>query len=539
MSNQSIISQKAGITMLTVAGGLILSGGAMWAYKQCSRPKKPRFYSDPVVYQDFADCDVFAGPDGAFYYSASNMHYSPGAPIIRSYDLVNWEFVGHSIPRLSWEPKYDMADGKTAYVKGTWASTLRYRKSNGLWYWIGCIELDKTHIYTAPEVTGPWQLSSTLDSSYYDCGIFIDDDDTMYVVYGQRQIYLAQLSDDGLQEVKSEYIFEMPYKMNFFEGSRMYKRKGKYYVICDHPMDYEFVFKADNPWGPYSEPRLLVDKAPSSVPGGTTPNQGSLVELPNGEWEFVSFTSIYPLGRAPVIAKVEWDEEDFPRIVETEQPHYPLPISKHKKYDWMGNTNFTDKTLSPDWEWNHNPDVSKYSVGNGLVLHTATVTDDLFKAKNTVTHRMTGEYPTGIIEVDFSNMVDGDHCGLAAFRQNTSRIQITRVGDSYIVEAIRHATQQPSKLWETISKGEVTEVIPLSLDTEKKIWLKVSVDARPNGSLSGQTSYSFDGYEFYNIGKKFQLEKDWQYFMGYRFAIFNYAEKELGGSIKVDSFKQQ
>lgn len=47
------------------------------------------------------------------------MHYSPGAPILKSYDLVNWKFIGHSVPTLSWSSKYDMANDQTAYVKGT------------------------------------------------------------------------------------------------------------------------------------------------------------------------------------------------------------------------------------------------------------------------------------------------------------------------------------------------------------------------------------------------------------------------------------
>ena len=45
-------------------------------------------FTNPVLYEDFADNDIFLGPDNYFYYSASNMHYSPGAPILRSADLV-------------------------------------------------------------------------------------------------------------------------------------------------------------------------------------------------------------------------------------------------------------------------------------------------------------------------------------------------------------------------------------------------------------------------------------------------------------------
>ena len=56
-------------------------------------------FSNPVFWEDLADADVFRVGD-TFYYSASTMHYSPGAPILRSYDLVHWEFVGHAVPSL-------------------------------------------------------------------------------------------------------------------------------------------------------------------------------------------------------------------------------------------------------------------------------------------------------------------------------------------------------------------------------------------------------------------------------------------------------
>ena len=36
--------------------------------------------------------------------AASTMHYSPGAPILRSFDLVNWEFAGHSAPCSTSDP---------------------------------------------------------------------------------------------------------------------------------------------------------------------------------------------------------------------------------------------------------------------------------------------------------------------------------------------------------------------------------------------------------------------------------------------------
>ena len=135
-------------------------------------------FQNPVVYEDFADNDVSVGPDGLYYFSASNMHYSPGAPILRSGDLVNWEFIGHSVPSLDFGERYNLTGGH-AYRGGTWASTMRYRESNGLWYWIGCIEYSTTYVWTAPSVIGPWKQAATIAICYYDCGLLIDDDDTM------------------------------------------------------------------------------------------------------------------------------------------------------------------------------------------------------------------------------------------------------------------------------------------------------------------------------------------------------------------------
>jgi len=163
-----------------------------------------------VFWEDLADLDVFR-VDDTFYYSASTMHYSPGAPILRSYDLINWGFAGHSVPVLdfSGDTKDDLIGGN-AYVKGIWASFLNYRKSSGMFFWGGCIEFSKTYIYTSPSVEGPWEQGSVIDTRYYDAGLLIDDDDTMYVAYGNNTINVAQLSVDGLSQVSTQAVFTSP-----------------------------------------------------------------------------------------------------------------------------------------------------------------------------------------------------------------------------------------------------------------------------------------------------------------------------------------
>ena len=494
-------------------------------------------FNNPVVFEDFADNDIFLGPDNAYYFSGSNMHYSPGAPILRSYDLVNWKFIGHSVPTLSWSFKYDMASGQAAYVKGTWASTMRYRKTNDLWYWIGCIEFTRTYIYTAPAVTGPWTLKSTLNKCYYDCGLLIDDDDLMYVVYGNKNISIAQLSSDGLSEAKSQQVLTAPSGISQMEGNRMYKRNGIYYVLNDVPgPSITYIWKAINPWGPWSY-KVLQKGIGSPITGGGTPHQGSLIETQSGDWYFMSFTWSYPAGRIPVLAPITWGSDDFPILTTVNGRwgvSYPNPLPIKYVPAWTGIDTFRGPKLGVAWEWNHNPDASKYAVKNGLKLSTVTVTADLYKARNTLTHRVHGPMPNATIEVDFSNMADGDRCGLAAFRDKSGYIGVVRRNTTYTVVMRHNITQETSK-WTTTSVGytETSHIV-----SKGKIWLRGVMDSRPTGTKQVIFSYSTDGSSFKALGTSFTMTTDWHYFMGYRWGIFNFATEALGGSVLISSFAQ-
>ncbi|KAF8459189.1 glycosyl hydrolase [Kalaharituber pfeilii] len=478
-------------------------------------------FTNPVVYEDFADNDVFLGPDNAYYFSASNMHYSPGAPILKSYDLVNWEFIGHSLPTLSYSSRYNMTNGETKYLGGSWASTMRYRRSNGLWYWIGCIEFRNTYIYTARTPTGPWTIRSVLyGKCYYDCGLMIDDDDTI-------NVSMAQLSADGFSEVRSERIFSSPPGTNSIEGSRLYKRNGMYYILESYPSGQStLIWKASSPWGPWSY-KFLGQNVGSPVAGGGAPHQGSLIETPDGKWYFMSFTWAYPAGRMPVLAP--------PNTCQWKMgASYPAPLPLRSTPTWTGTDTFQGTSLGVAWEWNHNADPAKYSVNNGLTLYTATITTDLYKARNTLTHRLHGPYPVATIATDFSNMADGDRCGLAAFRHRTAYIGVRRSGNSYSLVVV-HGVDQSETDWSTISTGTTVATQTIS---KGKIWLRGSMDARPNGTKLVSFAYSMDGTTFTSFGSAYTMNTNWQYFIGYRWGIFNHATTALGGSIKVSSFTQ-
>ena len=121
-----------------------------------------------------------------------------------------------------------MENNQTAYNGGIWAWTLRHRKSNNQWYWIGCTNFWTVYVYTAPDVAGPWQQSASFQPCFYDCGLLIDDDDTMYVAYRSNNVSVAQLSTNGLSVVKTQVVLSYPSECTGIEGNRMYKINGLY-----------------------------------------------------------------------------------------------------------------------------------------------------------------------------------------------------------------------------------------------------------------------------------------------------------------------
>ena len=48
--------------------------------------------------------------------------------------------------------------------------------------------------------------------------------------------------------------------------------------------------------------------------------------------------------------------------------------------------------------------------------------------------------------------------------------------------------------------------------------------------------YSTDNTSFDQLGPAFTMDNSWEHFIGYRFAIFNYATQALGGAITVPWF---
>lgn len=493
-------------------------------------------YTNPVVWQDFADVDIIRVGD-TYYMSASTMHYSPGAPVLRSWNLVDWEFAGHSVPVLDFGAKYDLSGGR-GYVRGIWASSLNHRRSDDTFYWIGQIDFARSYVYTARTVEGPWTRRAELPQVYYDAGLLVDDDDTMYVAYGNTRISVAQLSGDARSQVRAQEVFVTPSSVGTLEGSRFYKINGRYYIFVTRPANGQYVLKSDSgPFGPYTMKQLLLD-LPGPIPGGGVPHQGGLVSTPQGQWYYMAFVDAYPGGRVPALAPVTWTSDGWP-VLQTvngawgaSYPAPELPPPPRATRPLTGTDTFPGPALGPQWEWNHNPDTSRFTVGGGLTLRTATTTVDLYSARNTLTHRIQGPTSTATIVLDHSGMRDGDRSGLALLRDSSAWIGLKRDNGTTRVVMVNGITMDAE--WKTSSTG--AEAAGASVQGSR-VWLRATADIRPGSGRQGHFSYSTDGVTFSPLGPALTLKNEWQFFMGYRFGIFNYATVALGGSVRVERFE--
>ncbi|KAG7290136.1 hypothetical protein NEMBOFW57_000133 [Staphylotrichum longicolle] len=522
-------------------------------------------FTNPVLWEDYPDLDVFR-VGSTFYYSSSTFAYSPGAPVLKSYDLVNWTPVTHSVPTLDFGSQYDLPKGTPGgYVKGIWASTLRYRASNDKFYWYGCIASGQTYIWTStsntsaarhagdvPSSTWSWESHPPIPACYYDAGLLIDDDDaddTMYIAHGNPTISIAQLSPDGLREVRKQAVYTPP-SGTTLEGARLYKARGTYYILVTRPADAEYVLKSTSGsvWGPYAS-RVLVSRVGGPLASAGFAHQGGM-----GKWYYVAFMDAYPGGRIPVVAPLRWTADGWPEVVTDAQGRwgagYEVPVQTGGKVvDAVGGWDldeFRGNGLSHHWEWNHNPEGGKWALlggqEGGLVLKTASVTGDLFAARNTLTRRTAGPKSRGTFRLDVSKMKDGDRAGAVLFRDRAAYIGVWKQGAEAKIVFV-NGLSLTEGTWTTASTGTVAATGP-SVSNAQDVWLRVEADITPAfGTSTERTttfSYSIDGGKtFVRLGQPFAMTNSWRYFSGYRFGVFNFATKELGGEVKVKSFQMQ
>ncbi len=127
---------------------------------------------------------------------STTMHLAPGAPIMKSYDLVSWEIVGYVYDRLGVGDVSSLRNGKNGYGNGQWASSLRYR--DGTFY----VVFNTNDLGVVPLPHGRRRArrvgAHRARPGFHDPSLFFDEADggTPYIFYGSGATSAVRLNDD-------------------------------------------------------------------------------------------------------------------------------------------------------------------------------------------------------------------------------------------------------------------------------------------------------------------------------------------------------
>lgn len=491
--------------------------------------------TNPIIFADVPDMSMIR-VGNVYYMSSTTMHMSPGVPIMKSADLVNWQLVNYVYDTLADMDALNLVNGKSTYGRGSWASSMRFH--NGVFYVSTFAQTTgKTHIYSTKDIeNGPWKVNS-FAPAYHDHSLFFDDDGKVYLLYGNGKLSLVELKPGlsgpqpgGINQIAIENASkpgEIPEQKGGLgaEGSQLFKVHGKYYLFnITWPrgdMRTVVVHRADKITGPWEGRVVLHDLGVA---------QGGLIDTPDGKWYAYLFRDYGAVGRIPYLVPVEW-KDGWPVLgINGKVPAtLDLPANKSLIPGIAASDEFVRRKGEPVlplvWQWNHNPDNRLWSLSKRpgfLRLATARPDTSFLMARNTLTQRAIGPVCSGSVALDVSHMKEGDIAGLGLLQKNYGWAGITiQNGRKYIV-MINAGTGIP----------EEAARIPLNQQT---VFFKAGCDFTDKKD-EAQFFYSLDGKTWTPIGTTLKMTYTLPHFMGYRFALFNYATKSIGGYADFDFF---
>ncbi|SMO39823.1 glycoside hydrolase family 43 protein [Gracilimonas mengyeensis] len=489
--------------------------------------------TNPLIWADVPDMSMIRVGEN-YYMSSTTMHMNPGVPIMKSTDLANWEIISYAYNKLEDIDATLLKNGKEMYGSGTWASSLRYHEGT---FYLSTFSstTGKTYIFTTTDIEdGNWTQHS-FERSLHDHTLVFEDD-KIYMIWGSGTLRIIELKKDlsGIKPETEQVFIENATApsgddiMLPAEGSQLFKVNGKYYLFnISWPRDdmrTVIVHRSDSLMGPYEGRVVLKDRGIA---------QGGLIDTPEGDWYAYLFRDYGSVGRIPYLTPVSW-EDGWPVLgIDGVVPDTlkNLPKNTGLKPGIVASDDFEREKGEADlplvWQWNHNPLEKYWSLTDrpGYLRLINDRSDDTFlTTRNTLTQRTIGPTSTGEVALDISSLKDGDVTGLGALQANYGYIAVKKEdGETSIIMAKG-----------TPEEGEhIVESAPLD---QNVVHLKADLDFEDLRDI-GTFSYSLDGDEWKQLGNELEMSYTLPHFMGYRFALFNYATESAGGYADFDYFE--
>lgn len=364
-------------------------------------------FQNPILAGFYPDPSITRAGD--YYYLAnSSFAFSPGVPIFRSTDMVNWESLGHALTSPAQLP---LAEQQTS--RGIYAPTIRHH--DGVFYLITTlVDIRGNFIVTATDPAGPWSEPVLLpEIGGIDPDIFFDDDGRVYITHhhdpaggsqyeGHKAIWLWEydlannkvIADSGRMVVDGGA--DPSSKPVWIEAPHIFKKDGWYYLTCaEGGTEYnhsQVIFRTRNlaePFVPFAGNPILTQRDLNRERPNPITNTGhaDFIETPNGEWWAVFLASrsyngsLFNTGRETFLLPVRW-EDGWPIILDPQtevawRPKKPtglkpMPASEPFTGNFTWRDAFSGDALQHHWNQLRQPDHSWYTLGGkkgGITLN--------------------------------------------------------------------------------------------------------------------------------------------------------------------------
>ncbi len=462
-----------------------------------AQSNKAATYTNPVLPLDYSDPDAIRVGD-AYYMTASSFNHVPGLPVLKSYDLVHWQLIGHALPKLTPIEHFNTV----RHGGGVWAPSIRYH--NNVFYIYYPDPDFGIYVVTAKNIAGPWSAPVLVEAGkglIDPCPLF-DTDGNNYLVHayaGSRAgiksiLVVKKLNAQANKVVDAGKLIYDGHEIDpTIEGPKFYKRGGWYYIFAPAggvATGWQTVLRSKNIYGPYE--RLVVMEQGSTAVNG--PHQGAWVETPTGESWFLHFQDKEAYGRIVHLQPMVW-KNDWPIIgvqpsdapIGNPVMSYPVPGGKNK---------FLSESLNQNllWQWQANPMAHWKMNLNGVDRFYAVTKQDsaqnLWNAPNLYMQKIPADSFVFRVQLNFKPNQLGEKTGLILFGLDYAYLGLekTATGNQLIfvrcLGAEKNGKEQKQIIAERVSGN---------------IYLNLTVKAGAIASFA----YRTDGKLYTSTGEKF------------------------------------
>ena len=473
-------------------------------------------YLNPILAADYSDPDAIRVGD-TYYMVASDFHYL-GMQVLESKDLVNWKLISQIYDR------FDLPgwDAMRHYSGGSWAPSIRYHDGK---FWVYfCTPEEGLFMSTAEDPAGPWTPLHCVKAvaRWEDPCPFWDEDGTPYLghsLQGAGPIILHRMSADG-KELLDEGV--TVYEGPVAEGTKIHKIGEYYYLSIPEggvEVGWQTALRSKDIYGPY-ERKIVLETGSTDING---PHQGAIVDTPDGEWWFIHFQYLDPLGRVVHLQPMRW-EDGWPVIGEDYDGNgVGEPVKGWKKPKTKkavkaasvpaSSDDFSAPQLGLQWQFNHNPVDGAWAVENGRLRLDAQDAPFFLFARNTLTQKVMGFKGSYTVKLDCSDFRDGQSAGLACMGQTSHTLGVRQ--------------QEGERILYIETFGAPSDTLAYASD---EVWLRFSFDIKENAF---RFAYSDDGRTFEDFGEPFPMK--FGFWKGVRAGLFTYMLAPMEGTAILES----